>query len=93
MKNLIKFLKVETPENLICRFHGTYNSVLRYGDCFIVTAMNWKGFTEAAIYKVPELDGSIIESPADLVAVADEQFPDSGHAAAWAINHILNGGI
>lgn len=90
-KNLINF-----PENSISieSFHDrltpSYDSILQFGDRVLVAQMNWKGAVEAAVYSFAEdqKEGfSPIECRLELLKVADQTFPDAGHAIEWCIRN------
>ena len=63
-------------------------AVLRFGDKVIVTDHAWGGFV-AGIYEFiedeKETGFSYVECRLNLIAMAEELFPDGGHAVQWAL--------
>ncbi len=89
-KHEINFLQTTTIEHLQDKIPCCYGGALTFGEKVLVTMVNWRGQYEAAIYEfieTPEETGlGAIECRLNLVEIADETFPDGGHAMQWAIS-------
>ncbi len=77
-----------TMENLSMAVCAGEGAVLRFGDKVIVTDHAWSGFV-AGIYEFiedeKETGFSYVECRLNLIAMAEELFPDGGHAVQWAL--------
>lgn len=78
-----------TIEHLQMEVSNSYGVVLKYNDRVFVADCHWKGGYYAEVYEfieTPEESGvSEIECRLSRICVADEHFPDNGHAIAWCI--------
>lgn len=81
-----------TMEQLNESIRICYGSVVKYGDHVLVTDITYKGDYTADIYEfieTPEETGfGEIECRLNHIGRADQTFPDSGHALAWAIDQV-----
>ena len=78
-----------TMERLSMQTNPTYGAVIKYDDRVFHTDLTWKGGYFANIYEFvddPEETGlGDIECRLSLIAEADEEFKDSGHALEWCL--------
>ena len=77
-----------TMENLSMQVSAGEGAVLRFGDKVLVTDHAWKGFI-AGVYEFIEDEEETglgyVECRLNLIAVAEQTFPDGGSAIQWAL--------